>query len=581
MKKHILFLFLIIEIALAGCSSHMPYPQSIQQAENCMTANPDSALIYLTSLKKKIKDEPDETQMYYHLLTIKAEDKLYKPHTSDSLIKKIVSFYENYGDNNKLMEAYYYMGSIYRDMKDAPQALKAFQQAIDLGKEIKQYTLLGQTYEYMGVLFAYQGLYNESLNSSQKALYYYQQQKDSLKFPFATRNIARIYDSKGNKDSALYYYKEAYTLALKMENKQRINSLLSELGCYYYSAGEVSTAKTILMTLVKDKNSLSSTLLHLGLIYRDANQKDSARYYFKETLKYKDIYKQRSAYKYLSHLEADQMNYREALHNAFRSQRLMDSINTFTQTEAVEKINSLYNYQHTEQENNRLLLKNKSYQHHLYVLTLSLFTITIIAVYIVLYIKRNKKEAIEQERRLRFLKEQQYTQSLSYIEENNQKLQEVEKQLKEAEMYNDDLNKQLLLSKKEMLELSNRRSLALHNNREISEAVFKQSEIYILFHKASNDRLIRIMEAHWEKLQITIDTTYEQFTNSLYSFYPSISLQELRICYLIKISLTNKEIANLLGRTPSAITQARKRLYKKASGEDGSGEDIDNIIIGL
>lgn len=581
MKKHILFLLLIIEIALAGCSSHMPYPQSIQQAENCMTANPDSALIYLSSLKETIKDEPDETQIYHQLLTIKAEDKLYKPHTSDSLIKKIVSFYENYGDNNKLMEAYYYMGSIYRDMKDAPQALKAFQQAVDVGKEIKQYTLLGQTYEYMGVLFAYQGLSNESLEATQKALYYYQQQKDSLKYPFTTRNIARIYDAKGNKDSALYYYKKAYSLALNTKNKKCIDILLSELGCYYYCVGKTDTAKTMLLPLSKGKNDISSALLHLGLIYQRDYQLDSAQYYFNTTLKYGDIYKQRSAYTYLSHLKANQNKYQEALDDAYKSQSLMDSINVITQTEVVEKIHSLYNYQHTEHENHSLILKNKSYQYHVYVLTLSIILITFIGIYIVLHIKRNKKEAVEQERRLRILKEQQYTQSLSYIEENNQKLQEVERQLKETEIHNDHLNKQLLLSQKEMLELSNRRSVALQNNREISEAIFKQSEIYILFHKASNDEQLKITEAHWQNLQTAIDSTYYQFTNKLYSLYPPLSLQELRICYLIKISLTNKEIASLLGRTPSAITQARKRLYKKAYGETGSGEDIDNIIIEL
>jgi hypothetical protein len=33
--------------------------------------------------------------------------------------------------------------------------------------------------------------------------------------------------------------------------------------------------------------------------------------------------------------------------------------------------------------------------------------------------------------------------------------------------------------------------------------------------------------------------------------------------------------------TPSAITQARKRLYKKMSGRDGTGEDLDKLIADL
>lgn len=56
-------------------------------------------------------------RMYHALLKIKAKDKLYIPHESDSLIKSIVQYYEGYGTPDQLMEAYYYLGSAYRDME--------------------------------------------------------------------------------------------------------------------------------------------------------------------------------------------------------------------------------------------------------------------------------------------------------------------------------------------------------------------------------------------------------------------------------------------------------------------------------
>ena len=49
----------------------------MEQAQSCVETAPDSALHYLSLLKDSIRCEPEETQMYYHLLTIKAEDKLY------------------------------------------------------------------------------------------------------------------------------------------------------------------------------------------------------------------------------------------------------------------------------------------------------------------------------------------------------------------------------------------------------------------------------------------------------------------------------------------------------------------------
>ena len=83
-----------------------------------MNAHPDSALQLLQSMADSFTILPEEAQMYYHLLTIQAKDKQYITHTSDSLINSIVSFYEDYGDKERLMMAYFYQGSVYRDMND-------------------------------------------------------------------------------------------------------------------------------------------------------------------------------------------------------------------------------------------------------------------------------------------------------------------------------------------------------------------------------------------------------------------------------------------------------------------------------
>ena len=50
---------------------------------------------------------PEEARMYAWLLRIKANDKLYIPHTSDSVINRIVKFYEGFGDRERLAEAYF------------------------------------------------------------------------------------------------------------------------------------------------------------------------------------------------------------------------------------------------------------------------------------------------------------------------------------------------------------------------------------------------------------------------------------------------------------------------------------------
>lgn len=149
--------------------------------------------------------------------------------------------------------------------------------------------------------------------------------------------------------------------------------------------------------------------------------------------------------------------------------------------------------------------------------------------------------------------------------------------LQETEINNDILNKQLLLSQKAALEQANRQNIATRSRRELLEATFHQSDVYIRFHKPD----VKISDEDWKELQEAIDATYPFFTIKLYNLYPRLSQQELRICYLIKISLPNKDIATLLNRTPSAITKARVRLYVKIYGKDAKEGDISQIVLDL
>lgn len=564
-----------------SCSiNEKPYPKAMIQAEECITAHPDSALAYLATLKEEIKNEPKETQMYYNLLTIKAQDKAYIYHTSDSLIKITTEFYENYGDSDKLMEAYYYLGSTYRDMNDAPQALKAYQDAVEIGKNSKRHEILAQIHGQMGKLFAYQGLYDESIKANQNALQYSLLEESRSQIPLAKRNIARMYASKEKTDSALIYYKEAYKTALEIKDEGIMENILGEIGCLYYDMGKIDSSKIMLQKVLANKKNPTNALLNLGIIHQHFNQTDSAEYYLNKTIELGDIYKQRTAYKYLAKIEAYKKNYQKALKYAFKCLELRDSVEIMTKTEAIGKIQALYNYQNIEKDKDKLLLKYESKRAQVYQLFFILTSVIAGSFFIIVFSRKKKQIIIEQERKLRQLKEKQYTESLEYIEDNKRKQKILESQLYEIEEEKDSLSKQLIETQKELLELSNQQVIVARNEKNLLESSFKQSRIYLLFHK-SDDETIKITEENWNELQMEIDKTYHNFTDKLYTLYPQLSLVELRICYLIKISMQVKDIARLLNRSKSAISIARTRLYKKIHGTEGSVEMMDKFIIDL
>ena len=169
MKKLIHILTIILSVSTFACQQYKDYPEAIQRAESCMDTHPDSALHYLSAYADSIGMQSEETRMYYHLLTHQAKDKLYMKPESDLLINRIVAFYDETDDKDKQMLAYYYQGSAYRDLNDAPRALKAFQQVLQLGEGYPPCDLFARTYNQMGTLFAHQGLYDESLEANKKA----------------------------------------------------------------------------------------------------------------------------------------------------------------------------------------------------------------------------------------------------------------------------------------------------------------------------------------------------------------------------------------------------------------------------
>lgn len=171
-----------------------------------------------------------------------------------------------------------------------------------------------------------------------------------------------MYDAKHQNDSALHYYQKAYRTALSVRSPHKAYVILGELGSfYYYNLAKADSAKQMLITALKHQPGMANALLVLGDVYRGENRWDSACYYLHQAIEYGDIYKQHSAYRHLSSIEIQKQNYLKAITYLSQSQLLADSIKEITRTEAIAKINSLYNYGHTQKENNKFQQKNIRY----------------------------------------------------------------------------------------------------------------------------------------------------------------------------------------------------------------------------
>ena len=578
----ILVVLIIVLCNLSSCTTHTTYPSAMLQAENCMNTRPDSALTLLQGMESGITDYPEEVQMYWHLLTIQAKDKQYIVHTSDSLINRIVEFYEGYGDKAKLMMAYYYQGSVYRDMNDAPRALKTFQQALDI--DYPDYDLQVKAYSQMGTLFAYQKLYDEAIKVNRKFIDIYSKQGKAKKATYAWRDIARMYGSKNQPDSALFYYQNAYQMALADKDTTRYHEILSELGGYYCRLGRNDSAKLILryaeqQPLIRDKRHIHAML---GYVYKVENKLDSACHYYWKTLAYGDIRNAYHSYKNLYDAEVQRGNYRLATEYIDKALTLKDSIDQITQTEAVAKINSLYNYQHTEAENARLQLEQEKQKTLIIVLTLAALGISMGGV---IFFFRQKAKRLEAEKIAEHLQKQAkeyYEKSKAAICDNQKKIEELEGQLQRANKERDSLKAKQLEIQQKRLQTRNEEIALKQEEAKLRIETLRSTTIYKEFQQAARDEKINLQNeqsnSKWKTLKEAIDTAYPDFTEKIQLLCPLLSDKEIKVCLLSKADITPSGIANVLKCSRQAITNIRMRLFKKVTEYNQDFTDFDHFI---
>ena len=578
--KYIYVPLLFLSVLFAGLScqrAEKSYPPAMQRAISLLSARPDSALYYLSQLDSQMADEPEETRIYHRLLTLAAEDKLYVPHTSDSLIREIVRYYEGYGDSDKLMMAYYYQGSVWRDMNDAPRAIDCYHRALEAGRHTRCSDLLISIYSQLGTLLAYQGVYDESLQATRTALALCRQYRDTLSSPFFLRNIGRIWDIRRNKDSVYHYYNAALQQARYNQDSVMIEAVLLELGAISLSFNEVDTAK-MLLEKVKHRND-RKRFFHgiLGRIYSREGQRDSARAYFNRALPYAGLRQQVTLHEELARLDYAEGRYAEAFSHASQSMALRDSVTSLTETEEVAKINALYNYHRTEEMNRQLEQRNRRQRGWLYgIVSAALLAACATAV----WLRQKKHEAALQRQKIRNLEAEQYRRSEAYRAESRRQLAELEAQLCKAEKDKDTARRELLETRHALLELSAAKDRIEQQERGLLVSQLHRSSVYAFFHKAAHEE-IRITAENWQELQAAIDAAYDDFTGRLYSLCPNLSEMELHICWLIKIQLSPKDMAQVVGRSQSAVSMARTRLYKKIHQKEGTTSDFDKFIADL
>ena len=320
----------------------------------------------------------------------------------------------------------------------------------------------------------------------------------------------------------------------------------------------------------------------LGHLYDDLQLWDSSYLYKTKVLENGSIDKAYNSYVGLSLLEQKRENNEKALQYLKQALILNDSVQHVIQTEAIAKINSLYNYHHTETQNTRLVLEKEKLKNWILVVLMLSISLLSISGGIIFYQKRKKEQTLYRAEERRKQEEEKYRLSQAAVRDNEQKIKELDYLLENAKKENNQLQQKLVEAQQQKLKAYNEVIHQWNKEQKMRLIAFKQSDIYQEILLAAKDDKLNMtplqQPGKWAVIQEHIDSIYPEFTERLHKLCPSLSDTDIQVCYLAKIGVTPSGISRILKLTRQAITNIRKRIIKKIGVAAGEASNFDHFI---
>lgn len=581
MKEKVIYLLLILLI-LASCAGNRKYDDLMKRADSIMNVDDDSAKVairMLDGVKPQLPEFSQSQKMRYELLRHKAMNKACITFTSDSVMKKVVDYYDNHGSANERMLANYVLGCVYRDMYEAPMALEYYNKATEQADTTAadcDYGTLYRVYSQMGFLFSKQYLPYQLLDAFGKAVKYAYLAKDTLNAIINYQNRENAYSYLGNKDSVIAINLHAATMFKQIGNNY---AAAIAFGCNYNYYVEKEDTLNALKTFKayfstgyegnsEYEDSKAYVLCQKGTYYMFTAQLDSAYNNLQQSLRLCKSYSIKAATtKALAQYYAKVNQPAMAMKYALQSSEYNDSDLIEARKTQLQQVQAMYDYSRNQEVAKRAEQKAKRSMQMNYMIVLACIMLFLLLSYI--YRKqlalKKKKIAVSKllyEDSLLKLKRLQ-DEKAKLVSENDNKLVQIitekEKTINKLKAEINDIQEKYSLSSMSDVEL------AL-----MDSSIYKKIK-FIEVHPKKN-----MSEEDWKELADTVEKAIPNFIPRLKN---KLSDKDYQICLLIRLGFSTSLIARLLDLSVAAISKSRKTMLKKICGKIGKPKDFDEYVL--
>ncbi len=600
MKKNIVFLLILIPIIWISCDGMGHQTIDFRKIENLMPQHPDSALMLLEQIENK-ENLSRKDKAHYSLLLTEAEDKTYVTHTTDSLISIAADYYEKTDDLGRKAKAWYYKGRINQDLGHPLKAQEYYLKALRDEEKIEDHALLGRIHNHIGMLYAYQKVYEKALPFQKKAVENFHLINDSTGQVFALRDLGRTFLMLGLQDSSIICNQKAIALM----RKRIIPSVYTELAGLYIDRQRLEEAHGLLRTSLQNvakPQAKYPVYLVLGELYKKSGQIDSARFYLQACINSAPLPETRAGGLFhLKEIALEKGQWEQAALLSKQYELLKDSIEQGKNAESIRNVQAFYSYNEIEQDLwEARLYASKQKSFYSLLITACLFLLTVALLRFIHYrrerksllqrlkaneeqIQRNEqtlknisdvKDSLQNEIQIYKTKERQLSKEKDeQLKRTNEEIRQKIMQLEKLSHTKDELEKNLLTLRSENSNLKKREQAREEERKKIEESERLQNER--LYDKFRSPAGWEPTDTDWHKLFISVDKLYPKMVTTLQKS-TSLNESERKICYLSKIGVKPGAIEILLGK--GNVSVYRKRLYEKLNKKAGTAKDFDKYI---
>lgn len=578
----------------------------LMEAEKVMYEYPDSALHILQDVETLASSDKMQYATWA-LLTVQAKYKNYMEQPSDSLINVAYDYFMKQNDAQRKAMTLYYKGALCYEDDKVEEAQKFYLQAKDEVEKTEDHQLAHLIYIELGNLYVFRSFYEYALENFEKALHHAQLANNENYICTSYISLARANSALKQMKTSIEYYQKAIQLAEKIKNNNLRECAMNEIAGIYASINDSQSAMKYAQQALqlkkgnKDTAALGPNYLVLGEIYRHLNIPDSAYHYLNKALSSSSIYTIRTAYQALYYLSRENKEYQKMSGYCDKLLIYQDSIQKLKKSKELAKMQKKYDQQKIINEKNKLKIeKDKTIRIGLIVLIVLLcLSGSIIYIY---------QQKLHQKERMLQKKEEEINKNLLRIQQNEiminrniSRMEELSQQIEENKTVQEQLEEQ----QKTLAEIQQQNVTLKQENEALQKDIDKYSislteksneqtqlaklakenqylrtrETFLVSWAIQNTKVLNKLKGRknpiedvceWEEIKKSINFLFNNYAIRLSELVPTLSDGELNMCCLIKLHLSNSNIADLMGISPMSIAKKKMRLKERIIQKKGS-----------